>query len=348
MRHKLVFTAVAVLCAGSGIAHADELDLDFSGKMFFDLTHLDQKNSDTGKSDNSGFGVDVKRFYLTVNPKFGDVWSANLTTDFTYVQGDGLTNLYVKKAYLQGAFSKAAVLRIGSADLPWIPFVEHYYGYRYVENTLVDRLKFGTSADWGLHLGGGVGDSGLFSYAISAVNGGGYKHTERSQSMDVGARVAFSPVDGLAIAVGGYSGKLGKDTAAVDTSHTAQRSDVMLAWARNGLRVGAEYFRANNWNTVLNPLSDSANGYSVWVSQAFGGDYSVFARVDRADLSNDLDPEATDRYFNVGLQYAVRKGIKLAAVYKHDKRESTVTSPDPLHVANTRTNEIGLWGEVKF
>jgi hypothetical protein len=40
----------------------------------------------------------VKRFYLGVDHKFNDVWSANLTTDFNYVSGDGETNLLVKKA----------------------------------------------------------------------------------------------------------------------------------------------------------------------------------------------------------------------------------------------------------
>ena len=30
--------------------------------------------------------------------------------------------------------------------------MEGVYGYRYVENTLVDRIKFGNSADWGVHV----------------------------------------------------------------------------------------------------------------------------------------------------------------------------------------------------
>ena len=106
-----------------------------SGKMYFDFTNIDQKNSDTGKTDASGTGTDVKRFYLTVDHKFNDIWSANLTTDFNYVSNDGETNLFVKKAYVEGKFDPAFKLRIGSADMPWIPFVENYYGFRYVENT---------------------------------------------------------------------------------------------------------------------------------------------------------------------------------------------------------------------
>ena len=127
-------------------------DTKVSGKMFIDFTNINQHNSDTGKTDASGTGLDVKRFYLSVDHQFNDVWSADLTTDFNYVSNDGETNLFVKKAYVQAKFDQAAVFRAGSADMPWIPFVENYYGYRYVESTLVDRLKFGNSADWGLHL----------------------------------------------------------------------------------------------------------------------------------------------------------------------------------------------------
>src|SRR5690348_17473507 len=143
-----------------------------SGTMFVDMTNIGQ-TSNGQKTDASGTGLDVKRFYLSIDHKFDDVWSANLTTDFNYVGNDGETRLFVKKAYVQGAFSKLATLRVGSANMAWIPFVEDWYGYRFVENTLVDREKLGNSADWGLHL---LGDNGIFNYQVSAVNGGGYKN----------------------------------------------------------------------------------------------------------------------------------------------------------------------------
>ena len=345
MRFKILVAAITVLCVGTQVAKADDFDLGFSGKLYVDASNINHESSDSSAFDERSFGIDVKRFYLTVNPEFDETWSVNLTTDFKYVDNDGVTNLYVKKAYLQGAFSRAAVLRVGSAGLPWIAHVESAYGFRYVENTLVDRLKFGVSADWGLHLGG---SGGMFNYAISAVNGGGYKHPGRSRSIDVAVRLGVSPVQGLHIAVGSYSGKLGRDTAGVSTVHTAKRSGLMVAWVSDGLRVGGEYFRARNWNTVLNPLSDSANGYSVWGSQEFGQAYAVFARYDHADLSNELDPAANDRYFNIGLQYRVNQSIRLAAVYKQDRNERSVLTPAPMHATNTRTREIGVWGEVKF
>ncbi|MGH8288397.1 MAG: hypothetical protein ACREV7_05120 [Steroidobacteraceae bacterium] len=89
------------------------------------------------------------------------------------------------------------------ADLPWIPLIERLYGYRFVEHVIVDRLHFGTSADWGLHGGGDLDDQRV-SYAVSIVNGNGFKNSTGSKSMDVEARLAVAPLEGLTLAVGGY------------------------------------------------------------------------------------------------------------------------------------------------
>ncbi|MGH8147169.1 MAG: porin [Rhodanobacteraceae bacterium] len=306
------------------------------GTMFFDLTNIDQ-SSNGKKTDASGTGFDVKRFYLSIDHKFDDVWSVNLTTDFNYVGSDGETQLFVKKAYVQGAFSKFATLRVGSANMPWIPFVEDWYGYRFVENTLVDRMKFGNSADWGAHL---YGDNGVFNYQVSAINGGGYKHPSRSDHVDFAARAGVQPVKGLMFAVGGYDGDLGQDTQTASTPHGARRYDAMAAWNRDGLRLGAEWFKADNWKNVTTPLGDSANGWSLWGSYDFER-ASVFARYDRVNPSRDIDPSLKDTYWNAGVAFPVTKGVKIAIAYKGE-RLSNNTSVD------VHTREIGAWGEVKF
>ena len=255
-------------------------DTKLSGKLFFDLTNIDQTKNGA-KTSASGTGFDVKRFYLSVDHKFDDTWSANLTTDFNYVSNDGETNLFVKKVFVQGKFSDALVLRAGSADMPWIPFAEGFYGFRYVENTLIDRLKFGNSADWGVHVGGVAGD-GMFNYAASVVNGAGYKNPSRGKSMDFEGRIGFSPIKDVTIAVGAYSGKLGKETQTVSTFHTASRTDFLAAYAHENVRFGVEYFDAKNWNNLLTVASDKANGYSLWGSYGFDNGMSVFTRYDEA------------------------------------------------------------------
>jgi hypothetical protein len=306
------------------------------GTMFVDMTNIDQTSSGK-KTDAAGTGLDVKRFYLSIDHKFNDTWSANLTTDFNYVSNDGETQLFVKKAYVQGAFSKLATLRVGSANMAWIPFVEDWYGYRYVENTVVDKLKLGNSADWGVHL---LGDNGMFNYQVSAVNGGGYKNPSRSDHIDFEGRVGLQPVKGLMFAVGAYDGDLGKDTPTVSTLHSARRYDAMAAWNRDGLRLGAEWFKADNWKNVATPATDTASGYSLWGSYDFER-ASVFARYDNVKPSKDLDPSLKDTYWNAGVAFPVTKGVKVAIAYK-DERLRNNTNID------VHTREIGAWGEVKF
>jgi len=306
------------------------------GMAFMDFTNIDQTKNGA-KTDASGTGLDVKRFYLTVDHTFNDIWSANLTTDFNYSSVDGETQLFVKKAYLQGTFSKLATLRVGSAGMAWIPFVEDWYGYRFVESTVVDRTKFGSSANWGVHL---LGDSGMFNYQASIVNGGGYKNPTRSDSVDFEGHVGFQPIKSVMIGVGGYSGDLGKNTHNAPALHDAHRYDAMMAYRGGGFRLGGEYFRASNWNNVLTAATDTADGWSLWSSYDFGP-ASIFARYDRVKPSRDLNPSLQDTYYNFGVAFPVTEGVRVALAYKNELLKDDSKT-------NTRSREFGAWGEVKF
>lgn len=316
-------------------------DTKISGRMYYDLTNIDD-TSHGAKTDKSGFAFDIKRFYLGVDHKFDDVWSMNLTTDFQYSSTIGATEIYIKKAYLQAKFSDAFVVRAGATDLPWVPFAEGAYGYRYVENTLIDRLKYGTSSDWGLHVGGKVA-GGSLEYAAAALNGNGYKNPSRSGSVDFEGRVSYNPTDSIVLGVGAYSGTLGKEKQNVNAEHTANRVDLMAAYASGNTRLGVEYFQARNWNNVLTLNSDKASGYSVWGSVGLtDSGITVFGRYDQADLSKTLDPSLQDTYYNVGVEFPIIKGVKLATVYKHTERDNDSKSVD------VQTDEFGVWGEFRF
>ena len=329
--------AALIFLANTMPAHAADPgpNTRFSGAVFLDLTHLEQSSQDSrgGSSGNDG---DLKRLQLSLDHRFNDLWSVDVTTDSSYSR-TGEHHFYWKKAYLQGAFSRLATLRLGSAGLPWIPFVEEWYGYRFVENTLVDRTKFGTSADWGVHL---LGDDGRFDYQASIVNGGGYKHPARASGADFAARAGFQPIRSMVIAVGGYSGDLGKDTHGTPALHDAHRYDAMVAYSANGVRLGGEYFRASNWNNVLTPVTDSAGGWSLWSSYDFGP-AAIFARYDRVEPSRDRDPGLTDAYYNFGVAIPVTRGVRIALAYKSERLKNGTT-------INTRARELGAWGEIKW
>lgn len=347
-------------------------DTSVTGTIFADTTSLAVKDNGV-KNAASGYGIDVKRAYVAINHKFNDTYSANITTDFQYSSAVGATELYIKKAYLQGKYSDAFTVRLGSADLPWVPYAEGNYGYRYVENTLADRMKVGTSADWGLHVFGNFGSNNMFNYAVSAVNGAGYKNPTRSKGVDLEARVGVTPIEGLNIAVGGYHGKLGKDAEGVTTvEHSANRLDGLVAYGTSKFRVGAEYFSANNWSRVLStaipaPLTknggvggyglqaytpatpanlkpfvgDRARGWSLFGNFNFTDKVALFGRYDETDVSRWLDPSLKDKYYNVGLEYSLTKGVKVAGVYKHEDLTDNFKT-------NAKADEFGIWTEIKW
>src|SRR5438445_11105977 len=284
MRKNLIATALAVALGGISVAAHADVNTVVGGTFFIDFTNIDSTSK--GKSNaNDGTGLDVKRGYITIDHKFDDFWSANLTTDFQYASAISATELYVKKAYLQAKWSNEFALRVGSDDQPWIGFVDGLSGLRYVENSLVDKAGFGNSADWGIHALGTGGD-GLWNYSVAVSNGAGYKNPTRSSSVDFEARVGVQPIKGLNIAVGGYNGNFGQDVANLDATkdvRTFNRFDAVIAYNTSDLRIGAEYFTAHNnksnivyTTATFLPHADKANGYSAWAWYSFVKDWAVF------------------------------------------------------------------------
>ena len=332
------------------------------GTVFYDLSNIDQKSAGVHVAGTpNGVNFDIKRMYISVDHQFNSVFSANLTTDFNYDSGPAAaTQLYIKKAFIQAKVNNALIIRAGSADLPWVPMVEGLYGYRYVENVLIDRDKFGTSADWGVHVLGSLPMGGLtVSYAGSVIDGAGYKKpgfvggVNHTDSMDFEGRISAAAA-GFTAAVGGYDGKLGKDVQGTPIFHDATRFDALLAYVNGPIRLGGEYFHANDWNDVTqaNPLLvNKTDGWSGWGSFAFTKQLSVFGRYDWVKPKATTNPTTADDYFNIGLQYEPVKIVDFSLVYKHEKisngtfatQEGTIGG-----VPNGTYDEVGLFGQIKW
>ena len=323
-----------------------------SGKVFANVSNIDHESDGVDQSDN-GTQAELKRFYLGVDHKFNDVFSANLTTDFRY-NANGTSKdvlVYVKKAFVQAKLSPAFFVRVGAADLPWVPFAEGLYGYRFVENELVDRTKFGTSSDWGVHIGGSLA-GGKISYAASAINGAGYKTLSRSSNtIDLEARISANPIKNVTIGIGGYSGKLGKSSDVNDTEHRATRLNAIAAYTDKRVRAGVEYFQARNWNNVTSLASDKSNGWSAFGSFAFTPKVSVFGRYDWVNPTERTNDDLKENYFNVGLNYKPLKDIDVALVYKRDRAKNGFisTSNGTIGGLDRGTyDEIGVFSQFVF
>jgi hypothetical protein len=331
-----------------------------SGRMYYDITYVSNKRNHAS-SNNDGTSFDIKRFYIGIDHKFNDIFSADVTTDFTYDSTAGASQLYLKKAYLEAKLDPAFVVRIGATDLPWVPFAEGVYGYRHIENTIADRTKFGTSSDWGVHfLGKLPGD--IFSYQLSVISGVGYKKAGstsfRSEHPDVEGRIS-GEYAGFTLAVGGYWGNLGAQKG--DTKYNdATRFDALAAYKYEGLKVGVEYFVASNYNLsnyIKANLSSHATGVSPFASYQFDPQWSVFGRYDYVKPYSEAGKSGFHNdYFNVGIQYSPTKIVDFALVYKNDAglggnfgdANGTIGGTAFAAGNSGQYNEIGLFGQVRW
>ncbi len=364
-----------------------EANTTVGGTIFANVSNID--NTTAGlRTPQSGTDFQLKRAYLIVDHKFNNTWSANITSDTTYDSVTGATQLFIKKLYLQGKLNDAFVVRAGASDMPWVPFVEKLYGYRYVENVMIDRTKFGTSTDWGLHAFGTF-DNGIFGYQVSVVDGNGYKKPSmgviytnptntsaapccQTANVDIEARVNAS-YHGFTAAVGGYDGYLGKAVVSYPYYNSAQRFDAVAGYGNDMFRIYGEYFWANDWNNVTTAPgkpTTTSQGYSVFGSFNFGSvtsmdfvkDLAVFARYDWVQPATSTESRFTDNYYNIGLAYTAYKGIDFALVYKHEPVYNNLLStsngtigglwlpvaPYPAYQPYGTYNEIGIWTQVKF
>jgi hypothetical protein len=374
-----------------------------SGRMYFNFSNVSQKDGGVRPNGSpngvtNGTGFNIKRMYLGIDHTFDKTFSANLTMDVANVVGRTANSnfnafsapsdaqlvgrgFYIKKAYLQAKISPALIIRAGAADLPWIPYVEGIYGYRHIENTVTDRLGFGTSADWGIHALGDLA-GGLVSYQLSVVDGAGYRNVKVTKSVDVEGRVSVA-YKNFNAAVGGYYGKLGKETQNTSAPHSATRLNALVAYKDKRFTVGGEYFYAKDWSNnglefITQPGSSptpngKTTGWSVFASAIVIPKVSVFGRYDWVKPNYGLNNFSSmptgvahrDQYFNVGVQYSPAKIVDLALVYKHEKVRGGALSTTNgtiglssgsivgggntvLAPANGTYDEFGLFGQFKF
>ena len=375
----LAALSVAVFAAASARTAAAG-ETTFAGTIFTDITHRSNEDDANGaKTADSGFGIDLTRFYFTSIYKHDDRWSANFTADVcdkVTVAVGGVTStksrrceVFIKKAYIQAHFSDPVNFRLGAADLAWVPYIEADNRYRYVEPVLADHYSFGSSTDWGLHF---YGRTGVINYQVSAVNGGTYSEssTFRTKSVDIEARVAVEPIAGLKVAIGGYTGKRGQELEtppANTTFQNAKRLDAMASYSTPRFRIGGEWMQAEDWNSVTvprptppaRPRSDETEGYSLWAAVVFTPTLEAFGRYDSLDFNtefgdlNDANagkpgPEGT--YAHLGLQYQINSAYLASLAWKHfDVENGRISGVGSGNIARGgEYDEIGVWMQFKW
>jgi len=351
-------------------------DTKVGGTVFFNYSNINQQSNGVKQATN-GTGINLKRLYITIDHKFSDIWSANITTDVSNAIGETTNSnytsansssyseigkgFYIKKAYLQAKLDPSLIIRAGSSDTAWVPYMEGIYGHRYIENELLDEYKLGTSADWGVSALGDLA-GGLISYQVGVVNGAGYRSVQVTNSVDIDGRLS-AQYKGFFAAVGGYSGKLGKDFYGTTIDHTATRIDGAAGYKSDLFTVGAEYVSSRNFNSVTSLNQDRDRGLSAFANFNITPKWQVFGRYDwirQTDITTSTGVENAVRnaYFNFGLQWEVAKLVDLSLVYKRAQATNFNNPTGTIAwqegagtiggTINGTYDEVGLFGLIKF
>lgn len=351
-------------------------DTKVGANVFYNYSTITQKSNGVSQPA-TGTGFNIKRVYLSVDHKFNDVWSANITTDASNVIGETAnsnyyngatgnagqtaTNIvgkgfYVKLAYVQAKISPALIIRAGSADTAWIPFLQGINGHRYVENELLDEYKLGNSADWGVHALGDLAD-GHISYQFGVVNGSGYRTVNVTKSVDFDGRISANYA-GFFGAVGGYSGRIGKDVEGVNLTHRAERIDLAAGFRNTLFTIGGEYVYAKNFSSVTAATEDKNEGFSAFAHYNITPKWQIFGRYDwiKQTPNTTTGFSVHNEYFNAGLQWEPVKMFDLSLVYKRDSATNFGTANGLIATQNGNIggtingtyDEVGLFGQFKF
>src|SRR3981081_3578883 len=90
MRKRILTAAIVTSCAGTTAAVAADLGANTTvgGQAFADFSYIRLQNENAAgqkiDSGPTGTGFDIKRFYLSADHKFSDIWSADITLDAQY------------------------------------------------------------------------------------------------------------------------------------------------------------------------------------------------------------------------------------------------------------------------
>ena len=165
----------------------------------------------------------------------------------------------------------------------------------------------------------------------------------------------MNPIKPITLAVGGYTGKLGKSTDNWPTRHPSRNA---LRCARGLHRQahsrGRRIFCAKNWNNV-----NTAGTRQVerLVGLRLVRLHSADRRLRPLRLGEAEPGYSTrtlkDHYFNVGVDYKPIPPLDFALVYKRDRANNGFLQPRTARSAErTRHHgtydEIGLFGQLVF
>lgn len=306
MSFKSAVLAVLTLAATAVPAFAGEGK--FSALLFGDAYWM-AANHDSTIEDMSG--VWIRRFYLTYDQKFDDVWSARLRLEASQ-PGDFKTastiSAFMKDAYVKYQPGNHAAL-IGIQPSPTLVLYEDVWGYRAIEKVPVELQGFGSSRDTGIGLQGDFGENKRVGYHLLAGSGNGVNAENNTKKKGM-ASIHFRPTAHLVLE--GYYDYEDRINSADRVTYYG-----FAGWQADKLRAGAQFAQQTRHEVGEDVDLRIVSGF---LTGALNDKLWLFGRVDR---NMDPNPQgdsiaympfasvSANTFFIAGADFMVAAGVNI-------------------------------------
>jgi len=262
---------------------------------------------------NNTASFELRRVYLGYKFDLGDRFSSKIILDIgspNDVADHSLNKrfAYFKNAYLQYKKGKLKI-QFGIISTAQFKVQEKIWGHRYIQKTVVDLNRMGSSADLGVCAYYNAAD--FISFDMGILNGEGYSHIQNDSALKLAIGTTIKPIKGLQLRFYG-------DIVQKTVSQINWVNFISYNW-KDKMIAGFEYDMVYNYKNISN---QQLYVYSAFISYNLLEKWQLFGRYDYTE-SNAVEGEddfwrfdKDGRAIISGVQFTVNKRIKFALDYQ--------------------------------
>lgn len=289
----VLVTLIGFLLMVVGDVYAQSVDV--GGRAYVDYFY----DIDTPAGSEDGLhGFRYRRLYLTTDFTISEDFSGRAR-----LEADGGTDgvPFVKDLSLTWAYSGEHQATIGVTPPPAFALSEDFWGYRSLEQTIMDVQDVVDSRDFGLRFDGPLTGDGAVRYAVMLANNNAVG-AETNKNKRLYGQLSVRPSDRLLFVAGGdyadYS----------DARDAATRLSVFGGYKTDPFRVGLEAY----WSQVA--MTGGSNrtdmGASLFGVVRVAPEWEVVGRIDRS-RETVVGPDQYGTLFVGGIAYQPHPNISL-------------------------------------
>lgn len=254
-------------------------------------------------AENDDRGFELDRSYLGYEYNFGkglsvkgvmDVGQSSSVDDYHRIA-------YIKNALVQWKTGKMT-LTGGLIPTTQFNFQEKFWGYRYIMKSFQDEYKFGSSADLGLSVAYNLTD--WASADVIIVNGEGYKKVQKSDGLNYGLGMTFTPLKELQLRLYGAVNESG-----IDGMKDIYNLAFFMGYKSAVFSLGAEFNYMDNSSNIADA---DVWGYSIYTSVKLSKKTELYARFDDLFSKNDWNISKDESASILGAQFKFGSYVMIA------------------------------------